>query len=145
MNSKLLLKLAKSLIILLLLVVYLWQNNHTTSLQDSKNPQPVKNISEHSKEIGPQQISMSSLPREALKTLNLIKSNGPFPYERDGIVFGNYEGLLPRRKKGYYREYTVKTPGRSDRGERRIVMGDNDEIYYSEDHYKSFKRIIIIQ
>ena len=86
-------------------------------------------------------VLLADLPREAQQTLVLIKNDGPFPYARDGIVFGNYEKRLPLRQRGYYREYTVKTPGRRDRGARRIVAGQADEFYYTDDHYRSFRRI----
>jgi ribonuclease T1 len=86
-------------------------------------------------------IFISDLPREAQQTLALIRDGGPFPYERDGIVFGNYEKRLPLRQPGYYHEYTVKTPGRRDRGARRIVTGRGHEYYYTDNHYRSFKRI----
>jgi ribonuclease T1 len=82
------------------------------------------------------------LPSEARQTLALIKAGGPFPCARDGSVFGNREGLLPKRNRGYYREYTVKTPGAKDRGARRIVAGERGEYYYTDDHYKTFRRII---
>jgi len=86
-------------------------------------------------------IAVAELPAEARDTLQRIKSNGPFPYPRDGVVFGNYEHLLPQQARGYYHEYTVKTPGAHDRGARRIVCGIASECYYSDDHYRSFKRI----
>jgi ribonuclease T1 len=86
-------------------------------------------------------VLLADLPREAHQTLALIKDGGPFPYSRDGVVFGNYEKRLPLHQRGYYREYTVKTPGRRDRGARRIVIGRGDEYYYTDDHYRSFKRI----
>ena len=86
-------------------------------------------------------VLLADLPREARQTLALIKDGGPFPYSRDGVVFGNYEKRLPLRQRGYYREYTVKTPGRHDRGARRIVTGRGDEYYYTDDHYRSFRRI----
>jgi ribonuclease T1 len=89
-----------------------------------------------------QGIAVHDLPPQARQTLALIKSGGPFPYARDGIVFNNREGLLPRRERGYYREYTVKTPGARDRGARRIVAGRAGEFYYTHDHYRSFRRII---
>lgn len=80
--------------------------------------------------------------REQIETtLALIASNGPFPHERDGIVFNNREGRLPRKPRGYYREYTVETPGASTRGARRIVRGDRGETYYTRDHYATFVRI----
>jgi ribonuclease T1 len=86
-------------------------------------------------------ISAAELPIEARQTLALIKTGGPFPYSRDGIVFGNYEKRLPLKARGYYTEYTVKTPGRRDRGPRRIIAGEGREYYYTEDHYQSFRRI----
>jgi ribonuclease T1 len=70
-----------------------------------------------------------------------LDTGGPFPYARDGIVFGNFEKQLPPRQRGYYHEYTVKTPWRSDRGPRRIIAGREDEYYYTDDHYRSFRRI----
>jgi len=88
------------------------------------------------------EISLAALPLEARQTLALIKAGGPFPYPKDGAVFGNREGLLPKRNRGYYREYTVKTPGAKDRGARRIVAGRAGEFYYTQDHYRSFRRII---
>lgn len=86
-------------------------------------------------------IDVADLPPEGRTTLKLIKSNGPFPYSKDGTVFSNYEGLLPKKASGYYREYTVITPGSPDRGARRIVAGANSEYYYTSDHYRSFKLI----
>lgn len=90
-------------------------------------------------------VSVSELPREAQATLRLIKQGGPFPYDKDGVVFGNYERLLPKQKRGYYREFTVKTPGARNRGARRIVAGGESgaprEYFYTDDHYASFRRI----
>ncbi len=85
----------------------------------------------------------AALPEEARTTLNLIDAGGPFPHRRDGIVFQNRERRLPEQAKAYYREYTVPTPGRGDRGARRIVTGDKPPVvfYYTADHYKSFRRI----
>lgn len=83
-------------------------------------------------------IKESALPAEAKKTLALIRKGGPFPYERDGIHFGNYEKALPAKKGSYYKEYTVKTPGDSSRGPRRIIVGNGQEKYYTPDHYATF-------
>ena len=83
----------------------------------------------------------SALPAEARQTLALIKAGGPFPYQKDGSVFSNRQGLLPKRTRGYYREYTVRTPGAKGRGARRIVAGRGGELYYTDDHYQSFRRI----
>ena len=87
------------------------------------------------------EIGVSQLPREARDTIALIRRGGPFPYAKDGSVFGNREGMLPRANRGYYREYTVKTPGVRSRGARRIVAGAAGELYYSDDHYNHFRRI----
>jgi len=86
-------------------------------------------------------INVADLPPEGRTTLKLIKSGGPFPYSKDGTVFSNYEGLLPKQSNGYYHEYTVTTPGSSDRGARRIIAGVKGEYYYTGDHYTSFKLI----
>ena len=86
-------------------------------------------------------ITRAQLPREARDTIALIKRGGPFPYRQDDSVFQNRERLLPLRARGYYREYTVKTPGSPDRGARRIVTGEGGEFYYTLDHYSSFMRI----
>lgn len=87
-------------------------------------------------------IGVSELPQEGRETLKLIRQGGPFPYARDGVVFRNYENRLPVRRRGYYREFTVKTPGMHNRGARRIVCGDITECYYTADHYQSFRLII---
>ena len=87
------------------------------------------------------EIKASALPVEARETLALIRSGGPFPHAKDGAAFGNREALLPKRERGYYREYTVRTPGARDRGARRIVSGRNGEYYYTDDHYRTFRRI----
>ena len=87
-------------------------------------------------------VQLEELPAEARETLALIQAGGPFPYARDGVVFGNREGLLPKQPRGYYREYTVRTPGARDRGPRRIVAGKRGEYYYTEDHYRTFRRIV---
>ena len=91
-------------------------------------------------------ISIAEMPSQGSQTYNLIARGGPFPYEKDGVVFGNRERLLPSRNRGYYREYTVQTPGLTHRGTRRIVCGGNprtpDACYYSADHYASFRRIV---
>ena len=88
------------------------------------------------------EIAAKQLPAEARQTLALIKAGGPFPYAQDGKTFQNREKLLPRQERGYYREFTVKTPGAKDRGARRIVAGRGGEYYYTSDHYRSFRRII---
>jgi ribonuclease T1 len=86
-------------------------------------------------------VPVAALPAEARATLARIAAGGPFPYPKDGSVFGNREARLPKRERGYYREYTVKTPGARDRGARRIVAGRAGEYYYTDDHYRTFRRI----
>ncbi len=108
------------------------------------------------------EIRIAELPQEARETLELIRRGGPYPHERDGITFGNYEKLLPAAPRGHYREYTVMTPGVRHRGARRIVVGcerqrqassppgplrlvhcrDGGEFYYTADHYRTFRRIV---
>lgn len=95
-------------------------------------------------------VARVDLPAEAQHTLSLIRGGGPFPYRRnDDVTFGNFERLLPSQPRGYYREYTVPTPGSRNRGPRRIVAGRgksgdfsrSGEYYYTDDHYRSFRRI----
>ena len=92
-------------------------------------------------EAGVPAIAAADLPPEARHTIVLIRRGGPFPFERDGVGFRNFEGILPQRDRGYYREYTVVTPGVAHRGARRIVAGRRGELYYTDDHYRSFRRI----
>ena len=87
------------------------------------------------------EIRLDALPSEASHTVELIRRGGPFPFARDGSVFANREHRLPRRFRGYYREYTVARPGARERGARRIVAGRGGELYYTRDHYRSFLRI----
>jgi ribonuclease T1 len=92
-------------------------------------------------------VAVADLPRQGQQTYRLILRGGPFPHDKDGVVFGNYERQLPRARRGYYHEYTVTTPGARNRGARRIVCGGiertaPDACYYTSDHYSSFKRIV---
>ena len=90
-------------------------------------------------------IKVAELPQQGQQTYERIHQGGPFPYDKDGTVFGNRERLLPAAKRGFYREYTVKTPGSRDRGAKRIVCGGQpktpDSCFYTADHYSSFRRI----
>lgn len=97
--------------------------------------------------VGTPVVAFADLPGQAQETHRLIRKGGPFPYEKDGTVFFNRERLLPAHPRGYYREYTVKTPGVRHRGARRIVCGGKiprspDDCYYTDDHYASFRRIV---
>jgi len=93
----------------------------------------------------PGTIAVQQLPNEARQTLERIEAGGPYPYEKDGSRFGNYERILPQQQRGYYREYTVKSPSSRNRGAKRIICGGDqraaNDCYYTEDHYNSFKRI----
>lgn len=86
-------------------------------------------------------VSIRQLPPEARQTIDLIQRGGPFPYRKDGTFFGNREKRLPLSPSGYYREYTVPTPGSRDRGARRIVTGQQQEYYYTQNHYRSFAKV----
>ena len=88
------------------------------------------------------EVRATDLPKEARATLALIRSGGPFSHEKDGSTFGNREGRLPPERRGYYREYTVRTPGSRDRGARRIIAGRHGQFYYTDDHYGTFRRIL---
>jgi ribonuclease T1 len=97
--------------------------------------------------VGEATVSLAELPTEAHRTEQLVRSGGPFPYAKDGTVFGNRERLLPRRERGFYREYTVPTPGARNRGARRLVCGGRpptnpEACYYTADHYASFRRLV---
>ena len=87
-------------------------------------------------------VEPAALPAQARTTIGLIEAGGPYPYAKDGVVFGNRERLLPRQPSGYYHEYTVPTPGSGDHGARRIISGDGGrQLFYTDDHYASFRRI----
>jgi guanyl-specific ribonuclease Sa len=105
------------------------QTDQATASADSSSRQPSAALP-------------SFLPPEARDTLNAIARGGPFAHRQDGVVFGNYEHLLPAQPRGYYHEYTVETPGASTRGTRRIITGGTPPQvwYYTDDHYRSFRR-----
>ncbi|MFJ3832958.1 ribonuclease domain-containing protein [Streptomyces sp. NPDC090046] len=87
-------------------------------------------------------VRPGGLPQQARDVLALIDKGGPYPYRQDGTVFGNFEKALPKQKRGYYHEYTVRTPGERDRGARRIVTGAGGEFFYTDDHYDTFKAVL---
>jgi ribonuclease T1 len=87
-------------------------------------------------------VAVDQLPPEGVDTLRLIASDGPFPFSKDGVTFQNREGILPKQKSGFYREYTVITPGSSDRGARRIIGGADGSRFYTDDHYSSFREVL---
>lgn len=89
----------------------------------------------------PDWTPLSELPPEAAKTWALITTDGPFPFDRDGVVFSNFERRLPIKSRSYYHEYTVVTPGERDRGARRLIVGAEKDVWYTDDHYETFRRI----
>jgi ribonuclease T1 len=101
---------------------------------------------EPAESFGASTVALSSLPVQGRETYQLIHQGGPFPFEKDGVTFGNRERLLPGQKRGFYREYTVRTPGSRSRGVRRIVCGGApttpEACYYSVDHYANFRKIV---
>jgi ribonuclease T1 len=108
-----------------------------SSLGSSQIAQPAQG-----EQAGIAAIAIDELPAEARDTLHAIKHGGPFAFPRDGVVFNNFEQDLPKHQRGYYREYTVVTPGVNNRGVRRIISGEAGEYYYTADHYQTFKRIL---
>lgn len=105
-------------------------------------PAPVRTTATITAPKGMGRVSATALPEEARETLALVDAGGPFPYRQDGSVFQNRERLLPTKPAGYYREYTVVTPGEDDRGAQRIVAGREGERYYTADHYESFRLVV---
>lgn len=131
---------ARRIIVLLVVAAVLGWAGWRDGLQAPEGPVPQTTAT-----AGIPEITLAQLPPEAREVLALIRRDGPFPHARDGSVFGNREGLLPRQPRGYYAEYTVPTPGASDRGARRIVAGGQPrgtkDNYYTDDHYRSFRLI----
>lgn len=114
----------------------------TRAAQSTSAGAPARPTGQTDPRSGLAWVDESALPVQARQTLALVRKGGPYPYPRnDDQPFGNREGLLPAESNGYYREYTVETPGGSDRGARRIIVGRGGEIYYTDDHYASFRRV----
>ena len=132
-------RLSTIALLLLLLAGWWWLQHPERELQ----PPPSQTSAGTPAALPPETSALPGfLPREARTTLELIQQNGPFPHRQDGSVFGNREGRLPSKPRGYYREYTVETPGLDHRGARRIVTGGQPPVvyYYTDDHYDSFRR-----
>jgi ribonuclease T1 len=106
-----------------------------------RTPTPAQTIPATDPTSGLATMTLSQLPPEAGPVIVAIRYGGPFAYRQDGVTFQNREKILPKQPNGYYREYTVPTPGSPDRGARRIVMGREGEMYYTDDHYASFRRV----
>ncbi|GGU55498.1 ribonuclease domain-containing protein [Lentzea flava] len=137
-------RLTVALVGLFALVVIGWFVKGNTSAPPPETTKPVVTSAADAATVpgadsGLEITALSKLPAEAGATWKLIESNGPFPYPRnDGVTFENREKRLPQRKSGYYKEYTVPTPGSPDRGARRLVTGSEKEVFYTGDHYSTF-------
>lgn len=130
------------LLVIVVLAVMLWNRHADTPVPGNGGPDRT---SHHETPNAPRSSGTSLptfLPIEARDTLDRIARGGPFEHRQDGVVFGNYEGLLPKQPRGYYHEYTVETPGARTRGTRRIITGGTPPVvwYYTDDHYRSFRR-----
>lgn len=110
--------------------------------QGAPAPAPARTSAVETPVSGLPEVSESELPAQAREVLAAIDRGGPYDYPQDDRVFGNREGRLPQRAPGYYREYTVPTPGESDRGARRLVVGEDGDVYYTADHYRSFRQVL---
>jgi ribonuclease T1 len=136
--------LLAALVVLVLLAFggtgVLGQMTQSTTPQETSSAAPAPGAAADNPSDLPE-VRESELPAEGRNTLTLIRAGGPFRYSQDNQAFGNFERILPRHDRGYYREYTVPTPGESDRGARRIVAGDSGEKYYTDDHYETFRFI----
>jgi ribonuclease T1 len=142
-------------VVLVVLVVGLWWANRDGSTGSMASPGAQatattgqertaypSSSAENTPDSGLDTVAESQLPREARAVLELVRAGGPYPYDQDDRTFQNREGILPRQERGYYREYTVKTPGSNDRGARRIIGGRDGDRYYTDDHYDSFRQIL---
>ena len=127
------------IVILLAIALAAWQQHYAVPATGPTTGSGTPSAVPHDDGAQAQQ----GLPAEAADTLARIAAGGPFEHAQDGTVFGNYEGLLPHQPRGYYHEYTVETPGARTRGARRIITGGTppDVYYYTDDHYRSFRRI----
>lgn len=127
-------------LVVFLLGLWWWKQSQQDHTDGGVRPEQTTTSGSSSPSDGLPTIAATRLPAEARETIALIKRGGPFPYRRDGITFENREHRLPEEPRGYYREYTVPTPGENDRGARRIITGGGS-MYWTPDHYRSFARI----
>lgn len=135
-NKSLVFKTIQSVLVACVMVTCVWMLG-STGLVQAKGPAP---------EAVSGTVALAQLPVQAQDMMKLIYAGGPFKFDKDGVVFGNRERILPAKARGFYREYTVKTPGERSRGARRIVCGGlqvtaPDACYYTDDHYASFRKI----
>ncbi|HET6563145.1 MAG TPA: ribonuclease domain-containing protein [Marmoricola sp.] len=129
------------LAVAVVLALATWLVQSSTGSEQPEEPAAHASVATDDSRAGLAVVAEDQLPVEAQQTLERIDAGGPYPYDRDGVVFENREELLPEHPHGYYAEYTVPTPGADDRGARRIVAGKGDEFYYTADHYRSFVEI----
>ncbi|WP_412539900.1 ribonuclease domain-containing protein [Longispora sp. K20-0274] len=108
----------------------------------NSKPRPKPTTAPPTPGSGLKTIKVADLPAEGRRTLTLIDQGGPFPYKQDGVIFENRDRRLPQKASGYYHEYTVVTPGESDRGARRLITGEDGDLYYTADHYDSFQQVL---
>ena len=133
--------LAGTVLVAVLAVAGWWLQHDNGDEPPAAEPSATSTAAADDPASGLPYVDLADLPPEAAEVVHLIDQGGPFPYDKDGSTFGNYEGLLPDRPDGYYREYTVDTPGSDDRGARRIIGGAEGELYWTGDHYESFEVI----
>jgi ribonuclease T1 len=130
----------RPLVALLALVVALVVG-YTVKAADSHDPSPAPSGSVSAAARG-RAVALSTLPPQVSATVRLVRSRGPYPFPRnDGVVFHNFEHVLPREPDGWYHEYTVPTPGSDDRGARRLITGRDGAFFYTDDHYETFHRV----
>lgn len=127
----------QAVVVLLVVIVAVAGFTFLFGAKSSPQPKPVDTSGARGT------VAESALPPQAQQTIDRINAGGPFPFSRDGVVFNNREGLLPIQPSGYYHEFTVPTPGSSDRGARRIVNGSGGFFFYSADHYRTFRQIVL--
>jgi ribonuclease T1 len=113
-----------------------------TGAPASPDPADAAKLAPVSPTTGLRAVVVAQLPKQAVDTLRLIATGGPFPYAKDGVTFSNREGILPPHRSGWYHEYTVVTPGSSDRGARRVIAAQDGGRFYTDDHYASFREVL---
>jgi ribonuclease T1 len=134
--------LAMALVLALAIGIWLLNGRDPGTGTDSGSaPTAIGDVATADPDSGLPYVELADLPDQAATTIDLIERGGPFRHDEDGSTFGNYEGVLPAHERGYYAEYTVETPGAAGRGARRIVAGDEGELYWTADHYASFARV----
>ncbi len=117
-------------------------SGHTSQPKPAVSPADAGRLAPAQPTTDLRTMTVAMLPKQGIDTLRLIADGGPYPYSKDGVTFSNREGLLPRHPSGWYREFTVVTPGSSDRGARRIIAGQDGSRFYTSDHYASFREVV---